>query len=65
MKQQRAVFKRTCQFFKKTYEQLSQKKSMKIFIKLNLPILSCYFIPIEPAFAVALNSDNHLIQQSL
>lgn len=48
---------------KKHIEQLSNKKYEDIY-KIESPDFVLLFIPIEPAFAVALNSDNHLYNKA-
>ena len=48
---------------KKHIEQLSDKKYEDIY-QIESPDFVLLFIPIEPAFAVALNSDNHLYNKA-
>ncbi|WP_334057743.1 DNA recombination protein RmuC [Polaribacter sp. P097] len=48
---------------KRHIEQLSEKKYEDIY-QIESPDFVLLFIPIEPAFAVALNSDNHLYNKA-
>ncbi len=48
---------------KRHVEQLSEKKYEDIY-KIESPDFVLLFIPIEPAFAVALNTDNHLYNKA-
>ncbi len=48
---------------KRHVEQLSEKKYEDIY-KIESPDFVLLFIPIEPAFAIALNSDNHLYNKA-
>ena len=48
---------------KKHIEQLSDKKYEDLY-QIESPDFVLLFIPIEPAFAVALNSDNHLYNKA-
>ncbi|MFK8060911.1 MAG: DNA recombination protein RmuC [Polaribacter sp.] len=48
---------------KRHIEQLSEKKYEDIY-KIESPDFVLLFIPIEPAFAVALNADNHLYNKA-
>ncbi|WP_159947625.1 DNA recombination protein RmuC [Polaribacter septentrionalilitoris] len=48
---------------KRHVEQLSEKKYEDIY-KIESPDFVLLFIPIEPAFAVALNADNHLYNKA-
>lgn len=48
---------------KRHVEQLSEKKYEDIY-KIESPDFVLLFVPIEPAFAVALNTDNHLYNKA-
>ena len=48
---------------KKHIEQLSEKKYEDLY-KIESPDFVLLFIPIEPAFAVAINADNHLYNKA-
>ena len=48
---------------KRHVEQLSEKKYEDIY-KIESPDFVLLFVPIEPAFAIALNSDNHLYNKA-
>ncbi|MDD7914073.1 DNA recombination protein RmuC [Polaribacter ponticola] len=48
---------------KRHVEQLSEKKYEDIY-KIESPDFVLLFVPIEPAFAVAINSDNHLYNKA-